>query len=134
VSAASSAAAPSALGLFTVPSRASGLLEKENQRPCWAGTPFAIPREVSRPIVLTHHAREALARRGLTEGEVRAVVDSAEQVVPLRPWRVLMQSLQRQSTGQVYLLRVVVDEQPVTREVATAYRANQVARYSQGER
>jgi len=84
-------------------------------------------------LYFTDHAREAMARRGLSEVEVRAVADAPEQLLVVRPGRVLAQSIREVATGQqVYFVRVVIDVWPDGAEVVTAYRTSQIAKYWRG--
>ena len=81
----------------------------------------------------TDHAREAMARRGLSEGEVSAVAKAPEQLLAVRPGRVLAQSIRPTESGQqVYLVRVVLDVWPDRAEVVTAYRTSQITKYWRG--
>ncbi len=84
-------------------------------------------------LYFTNHAREAMARRGLSEAEVRAVADAPEQLLVVRRGRVLAQSIRQAGVGQqVYLVRVVLDVWPDGAEVVTAYRTSQIAKYWRG--
>lgn len=80
------------------------------------------------------HAREAMARRGLTEAEVTAVAEAPEQVFHVRAGRVVAQSaISRVGQGdRVYLLRVVIDLWPDGSEVVTTYLTSRVVKYSKG--
>jgi hypothetical protein len=79
------------------------------------------------------HAREAMARRGLTEAEVRAVAEAPEQVIDVRHGRVVAQSIRRVGRGDtVYLLRVVIDIWPDGPQIVTAYQTSQIAKYWKG--
>ena len=85
------------------------------------------------PIRLSDHAIEAMARRNLSEVEVRAVATAPEQVFEVRRGRVLAQSIRRMSAGdQVYLLRVVIDIWPEGLEVVTACKTSRIAKYWRG--
>ena len=81
----------------------------------------------------TDHAREAMARRGISEAGVRAVADSPEQTLPMRPGRVLVQSIREAVPGgQVYLVRVVLDVWPEGADVVTVYRSSRIGKYWKG--
>lgn len=81
----------------------------------------------------TDHAREAMARRGISEAEVRAVADSPEQTLPVRPGRVLVQSIREAVPGgQVYLVRVILDVWPDGADVVTVYRSSRIGKYWKG--
>jgi Domain of unknown function (DUF4258) len=84
-------------------------------------------------IKISDHAREAIGRRGLVEDEVFEVASRPEQVIPIRPGRVLAQSIRRFGDDEkIYLLRVVIDLWPDGAEVVTAYRTSRIARYWKG--
>ncbi len=74
--------------------------------------------------VLTGHAAEQMARRQLTEADVRRVLESPEEVLPVRPGRVVAQAV----LGS-YLLRVFVDVDRTPPEVVTAYKTRKIEKY-----
>jgi len=86
-----------------------------------------------RPItdyVLTPHAHVELARRGLSEDTIRAILAQPEQRLEVRPGRVVLQS--RISAGKgakTCLVRVFVDVDRNPAEVVTAYRTSKIAKY-----
>lgn len=76
-----------------------------------------------------------MARRQLAEAEVRRVVDSPDQVIELRPGRVLAQSICEMGppiSRRVYLVRVVIDIADDAADVVTAYRTSEISRYWKG--
>lgn len=80
--------------------------------------------------VLTDHAREQLARRGLDEREVRQVLAAPDDVEPVRPGRVVAQKvLHVGAPPRDYLMRVFVDVDRTPPEVVTAYRTSKLAKY-----
>jgi hypothetical protein len=72
----------------------------------------------------TEHALEQMAKRQLTEADVRQALLSPEVVLPVREGRVVVHAM---LAG--YLLRVFVDVGPVPMEVVTAYRTSKIDRY-----
>lgn len=110
-----------------------GLRIREQIEVSPAGTQDAAPPGVAK-IRFSDHAREAMARRGLTEAEVRAVAEAPEQVVHVRSGRLVAQSaITRTGRGdRVYLPRVVIDLWPDGPEVVTTYLTSRVAKYSRG--
>ena len=81
-------------------------------------------------FVFTAHARFEMARRGLTEEVVRAVLERPGQRWELRPGRHVVQS--RASMGdpaKPYVVRVLVDVDRTPCEVVTAYRTSRIAKY-----
>ena len=72
----------------------------------------------------TDHALEQMAKRQLTETDVRQVLASPEVVLPVREGRVVAQSM----VGG-YLLRVFVDVDRNPMEVVTAYQTSKIDRY-----
>lgn len=84
-------------------------------------------------ITISDHAREAISRRGLVEDEVLEVALHSEQVIPIRPGRILAQSIRRGGDDEkVYLLRMVIDLLPEGPEVVTVYRTSRIAKYWKG--
>ncbi|MDE0025004.1 MAG: DUF4258 domain-containing protein, partial [Spirochaetaceae bacterium] len=78
--------------------------------------------------ILTPHAQSQMRRRGVTENAIRAVLASPEQVLEVRPNRVVLQS--RVQTGPAEkLFRVFVDIDRVPEEVVTVYLTSRVAKY-----
>ena len=74
--------------------------------------------------VLTEHAAVQMAKRQLSEAELRLVLATPEQVLPVRPGRVVAQRL----IGG-YLVRVFVDVDRAPPEVVTAYRTSKIEKY-----
>jgi len=72
----------------------------------------------------TDHIREQMAKRQLTETDVRQVLVSPEEILPVREGRVVAQSV---LAG--YLLRVFVDVDRTPFEVVTAYRTSKIDYY-----
>jgi hypothetical protein len=78
--------------------------------------------------VLTKHAEEEMAGRGIDVATVAAVLSSPEQRFPVRAGRDVLQSRVTQE-GKVYLIRVFVDVDREPAAVVTAYRTSKVAKY-----
>jgi hypothetical protein len=74
--------------------------------------------------VLTKHAVLRLAKRQLTESDVRQVLATPEQIEEVRPGRVVAQGL---VSG--YLLRVFVDVDRFPAEIVTACRTSKIEKY-----
>ncbi|MCC7086969.1 MAG: DUF4258 domain-containing protein [Pirellulales bacterium] len=72
----------------------------------------------------TEHAREQMAKRQLTEADVRQALVSLEEVLPVREGRVVAQSM-----SEGHLLRVFIDVDREPMEVVTAYRTSKIDRY-----
>ena len=78
--------------------------------------------------ILTLHAQSQMQRRGVTEDDVRAVLTAPEQVLEVRPNRLVLQSrVQLGSTAR--LIRVFIDVDRVPAEVVTVYSTSRVAKY-----
>jgi len=75
-------------------------------------------------VRFTEHARQQLRKRRLAEVDVRHVLASPEEVLPLREGRVVAQGM----CGG-YLVRVFVDVDRNPMEVVTAYRTSRIHRY-----
>jgi len=72
--------------------------------------------------VWTGHARTEIARRGIDEADVLAVLTAPEQVERVRPGRIVAQSrLKQGDPPQTYLFRVVLDIDRKPPEIVTAY-------------
>ena len=74
--------------------------------------------------ILTDHALRQMNRRQVTAAEVRRVLAMPEQVLEVRPGRVVVQGLRDE-----YLLRVFVDVDRTPAEVVTVYRTSKIAKY-----
>ena len=73
---------------------------------------------------LTEHAVEQMAKRQMGEDEVRRVLAAPDEVLPLRPGRVVAHAL----LGS-YLVRVFVDVDRTPAEVVTVYRTSNIDKY-----
>jgi len=81
-------------------------------------------------IVLSKHAKEQAARRGLSEDVVLAVAAAPEQRLLIRPGRELRQSrVAMPAGGTFYLIRVVVDVDSGNETVVTVYRTSKIEKY-----
>ena len=79
---------------------------------------------------LTPHAEFQMRRRGIGKELVHKVITTPEQVVVVRPGRVICQSrLKREGSEQRYLLRVIVDIDKFPAEVVTAYWTSKIEKY-----
>ncbi|MFH1266928.1 MAG: DUF4258 domain-containing protein [Planctomycetota bacterium] len=74
--------------------------------------------------ILTEHAAAQMARRQLAEADVRRVLTEPEEVLPVRPGRVVAQGL----IG-AHLVRVFVDVDRTPAEVVTVYRTSKIEKY-----
>lgn len=83
-----------------------------------------------RHTVITEHARRQMARRGLSETDVRNVLDQPEHIESVRPGRIAAQKTLSLGTPQGnYLLRVFVDIDRTPPEIVTAYRTSRLRKY-----
>ena len=86
--------------------------------------------EPIREFVLTDHARFELARRGLAEDVVVAVLSQPEQRWELRLGRHVLQSkISGGEPPKTYIVRVIVDIDAVPAAVVTAYRTSKLLKY-----
>jgi hypothetical protein len=93
--------------------------------------PLAVGSVVRR-LLFTEHALDAMERRQLPVSLVRSVARAPEQVIPLRPGRVIAQAIcEMDRPARVYLVRVVIDVGVDRAEVVT-YRSTRIARYWRG--
>ncbi len=75
-----------------------------------------------------------MARRQISEDEIRRVLADPEQVEEVRPGRVVCQSrISLEAPVRVVLLRVFVDTNRRPAEVVTAYRTSRVEKYWRAE-
>lgn len=74
--------------------------------------------------ILTEHATLQMAKRQLTESDVRSVLSSPQEAFIVREGRVVAQGL----LGE-HLLRVFVDVDRAPPEVVTVYRTSQIEKY-----
>lgn len=74
--------------------------------------------------IFTTHATQQMLKRGLSQSEARQVLAAPEEVLPLRPNRVVAQAM----IG-AHLVRVFVDVDRVPVEIVTAYRTSQISKY-----
>jgi len=80
--------------------------------------------------VVTSHARQQMARRGLSQETVHLVLIAPEQRLEMRPGRIALQSRVRTGTPErTYLVRVFVDTTTSPPEVVTLYRTSRVTKY-----
>jgi hypothetical protein len=82
-----------------------------------------------RQAVLTDHAREQMAEREITVEQIQRVLTRPEEVLPVRPGRVVAQSVVEVSDGRRYLLRVFVDADRKPPEIVTVYRTSKIEKY-----
>jgi hypothetical protein len=78
----------------------------------------------SEQFVFTEHAFEQMAKRQLSEEEVRKVLNAHELIAAVREGRVVVQAMLHG-----YLVRVFVDVDRSPLEVVTAYRTSKIEYY-----
>lgn len=80
--------------------------------------------------ILTDHALDQLAARGIDQASARQVLAHPDQVLPVRPGRVVAQrQIMMGDPAKAYLLRVFVDIDPDPPEIVTAYRTSKIDKY-----
>jgi hypothetical protein len=81
-------------------------------------------------FVFTGHALQEMARRQITQEDVRTVLAKPEQMEMVREGRAVYQSrLEIGDPPKTYLLRVFVDIEPVPPFVVTVYRTSKIEKY-----
>lgn len=81
-------------------------------------------------FVFTDHALNEMARRQITEEDVRAVLAEPEQMEMVREGRAVYQSrIEMGNPSKIYLLRVFVDIELVPPFVVTVYRTSKIEKY-----
>ena len=78
--------------------------------------------------ILTENAAAQMARRQLAEGDVRRLPSAPEEVLTVRPGRVVAQGL----IG-MHLVRMFVDVDRNPAEVVTVYRTSKIEKYRSRE-
>ena len=81
---------------------------------------------------LSGHAHAEMARRGLSEERLRAVLSAPEQWFPVRAGRIVCQSRVAMEE-RTYLIRVFVDVDRAPPEVVTVYRTSKIEKYWRAE-
>ena len=74
--------------------------------------------------LIKDHARQQMARRQIGDADVDAVLKQPDEVLPVRPGRIVAQAM----VGG-YMLRVFVDVDRDPPEVVTAYRTSKLDKY-----
>jgi len=81
-------------------------------------------------FVFTDHALSEMARRQITEDDVKTVLTEPEQMEMVHEGRAVYQSkLEMGEPPKTYLLRVFVDIDPVPPFVVTVYRTSKIEKY-----
>ena len=81
-------------------------------------------------FVFTDHALNEMARRQITQADVRTVLARPEQMEMVREGRAVYQSrLDMGDPPKTYLLRVFIDVDPVPPFVVTVYRTSKIEKY-----
>jgi hypothetical protein len=78
--------------------------------------------------IITPHALQEIARRGIDEGIVKQVLSEPEQREVVRKGRELLQS-RVEMFGKSYVVRVFVDVDRRPAEVVTVYRTSKITKY-----
>ena len=79
---------------------------------------------------LTEHAKEEMARRQISQGDVAKVLTTPKQVEAVRKGRSVYQScIESGKPPKRYLVRVFVDIDREPMEVVTVYRTSKITKY-----
>ena len=78
---------------------------------------------------ISHHAREEMERRSISEPLLDKVLNDPQQVVVERENLKAYQSQIDFGGGRFFLLRVIVDDTVEPAVVVTAYRTGKIAKY-----
>jgi hypothetical protein len=80
--------------------------------------------------VITEHALFQMQRRGISESDLRSVIEKPERTEEVRPGRMVLQSKIASGKPQkTYLVRVIIDFQKPIPEVVTVYRTSKIDKY-----
>jgi hypothetical protein len=74
--------------------------------------------------IITEHAADQMARREVAEADLRQVLATPDEVIPVRAGRVVVHGI----IGG-FLLRVFVDVDRAPAEVVTVYRTRKIDKY-----
>ena len=81
-------------------------------------------------FVFTDHALSEMARRQITEEDVKTVLAKPEQTEMVREGRAVYQSrVEMGNPSKTFLLRIFVDIDPVPPFVVTVYRTSKIEKY-----
>lgn len=81
-------------------------------------------------FIFTDHALKEMARRAITQEDVKTVLEKLEQIELVREGRAVYQSkLEMGEPLKMYLLRVFVDINPKPPAVVTVYRTSKIEKY-----
>ena len=81
-------------------------------------------------FVFTDHALSEMARRQISEEDVKTVLAKPEQTEMVRAGRAVYQSrLEMDEPPKIYLVRVFVDIDPSPPYVVTVYRTSKIEKY-----
>jgi hypothetical protein len=78
---------------------------------------------------LSSHAREEMERRAISPALLESVLTNPEQVVAGHGGKRVYQSRLDFGSGNVYLLRAVVDDSKDAAVVVTVYRTSKITKY-----
>jgi hypothetical protein len=87
-----------------------------------------IPPEGFSKARVSGHAANEITRRGIPVDKLRNALDAPEQVLAVRPGRVVLHR-RYHSEGVEYLLRVFVDIDSTPPMVVTVYRTSKISKY-----
>jgi hypothetical protein len=79
-------------------------------------------------VLITDHANQQMSRRGIGIDVVRAILRDPEQVIEVRPERVVLQS-QVKIDNRSQLVRVFIDIDASPMRVVTVYRTSKIDKY-----
>jgi len=78
--------------------------------------------------IISEHAASQMARRGISVALLKGVLRKPEQVMEVRPGRIILQSRARIGTHN-QLVRVFVDVDVSPAQVVTVYRTSKIDKY-----
>ncbi len=79
-------------------------------------------------FIIISHAYDTMYERGVSEDDVRDIVNNPEQIVPEKQGRVCYQS-RKDYYGETFLLRVILDTSTAPAAVITVYLTTNFAKY-----
>lgn len=81
------------------------------------------------PYVITNHAREEMAIRGIAESTLDAILRNPGQIVPVKNNLWAYQSVVSSDTGLDKLVRAIVTHGEIPLRVVTVYETSKIMKY-----
>jgi hypothetical protein len=80
-------------------------------------------------FIISGHARQEMLRRSISLEHLETVLQSPQQIIPVRSGRKVYQSRIDFGGGKIFLLRAIVDDTIESAVVITVYRTTKINKY-----